>query len=164
MFIWESVEGFAKDFKNEGALRGHIGFHAGWPESLETWQNSIIDHPNTGIKALVKGYGDMVLGEVGWRSERMTVLSLLVRDEEKAESLQRRYINLAISIGKEVRAFSASVLLTIEWTKEFQTWMDNALAPKPPKVRRSKMMLSEFEVGKHESMKEQSPPQAARPQ
>lgn len=75
-FVWEKTSAIARDFKNEGAVRGHVGFHAAWPASLERWTETFVDHGRTEAKALVKGYGDLVIGEAGWRSERMTIMSV----------------------------------------------------------------------------------------
>lgn len=76
-FVWDRAEATARDWKNQGAVRGHIGFHAAWPSTLSEWQKSAVDHCTTEVKALVKGYGDLVLGEVGWRSERMRIVSVV---------------------------------------------------------------------------------------
>ena len=99
MFVWLESKGVAKDFRNEGAVRGHVGFHAAWPmESLEMWTKSEVDHSVARVKALVKGYGDLVLGEQGWRSERLTIVSLQAK-EELARELSVSYPDVNVIVG-----------------------------------------------------------------
>ncbi len=88
MFVWEDRFGVAPDFKNQGAVRGHIGFHAAWPQSLAKWPDSPVDHSCCKVKALVKGSGDLVLGEEGWRSEKLEIVSIVC---EKVKELLAAY-------------------------------------------------------------------------
>lgn len=87
-FLWESESATAKDFSNNGAVRGHIGFHAAWPEDLKTWELSYVDHQVHPVKALVKGYGDVVVGDEGWRSEEMMIVSV---QSLLAEEIMKHY-------------------------------------------------------------------------
>lgn len=82
-FVWDTKSAIAPDFKNQGAVRGHLGFHAAWPCDLKRWTESQIDHHLCDVKALVKGSGDLVLGEVGWRSEKLEILSVQSLKSEK---------------------------------------------------------------------------------
>lgn len=100
LYVWLGSEGVAKDFRNEGAVRGHVGFHAAWPtDSLERWTDSEVDHHATQVKALVKGWGDLVLGEQGWRSEKLTIVSLQANGNI-AKSLAESYPNVSIIVGE----------------------------------------------------------------
>jgi hypothetical protein len=138
-FVWETTEGLAPDFNNQGAVRGHIGFHAAWPCSLENWVDSEIDHSRTPVKALVKGYGDLVQGTMGWRSERLTIIQLACEKPAHISPISARYkvptfqyVPVAFSI--ELRGY--------EFTPEFQTWYNLAFPPpKPKRTKRSAEFL-----------------------
>lgn len=103
MYVWERESASADDFSNSAAVRGHIGFHAAWVEDLARWQESTVDHSECECKALVRGYGDIVLGDEGWRSSRL----LIVRGEldtsgmRLRDALQRRYPR--ITFGESYR-------------------------------------------------------------
>ena len=98
MFVWDTAEGVAKDFSNNGAVRGHIGFHAAWPVELERWTESPVDHVQYPVKALVKGYGDIVVGEQGWRSERMQIVA--VQTKEHASEIAAAYPSIGVMDGE----------------------------------------------------------------
>jgi hypothetical protein len=131
-FIWESTDAVASDFRNSGAVRGHVGFHAAWPESLQWWQETAVDHHITEVKALVKGYGDLVLGDVGWRSERLTLLSMVCSQASTADKVAARYKGLQVSVGTIVNPEVNQA--RIEWTIEFQERLDRI--PEVERVRR----------------------------
>ncbi len=93
-YVWQTECETASDFTNAGAVRGHIGFHACFPLNLQHWLDTEIDHQSCHCKALVKGFGDMVVGEVGWRSSRMRVVQAYITDlvaTELFDSLRIRY-------------------------------------------------------------------------
>lgn len=120
-FVWETKKAVANDFRNDGAVRGHVGFHAAWPESLERWTDSWVDHHITEVKALVKGYGDVVQGTKGWRSERLEIVSMATSVEKWVTPLVARY-------GVQVRAMvipnAVMEMDEVEWTDEWQVVMD----------------------------------------
>lgn len=138
-FIWESSEAIASDFRNSGAVRGHVGFHAAWPESLQRWQETAVDHHITPVKALVKGYGDLVLGEVGWRSERLTVLSVVCCWASTADKVAARYKTIGVSVGVIVNPKENGGPARIEWTLEFSERLDRI--PEVERVRRPRVKV-----------------------
>jgi len=89
-WVWESASQVVPSFSNSNAVRGHHGFHAAWVPDLQNWLEADVDHHETKCKALVKGWGDIILGDVGWRSSKMTVKQCYVRETD-AVALQRRY-------------------------------------------------------------------------
>ena len=134
-FVWESKFGIAADFANGVAVRGHSGFHAAWPETLERWADSWVDHHECEVKALVKGSGDLVQGTMGWRSEKLEVVSMVCQHEKHVTPLVARY-------GVQVRMYRPPTIAieacTIEWTSEFQVVMDTL----EPRVRARKADVS----------------------
>ena len=120
-FVWVGKKAIAADFSNDVAVRGHSGFHAAWPETLECWADSWVDHQECEVKALVKGSGDLVQGTMGWRSERLEIVSMVCQYEKHVTPLVARY-------GVQVRQYqpraSAYEACTIEWTSEWQVVMD----------------------------------------
>ena len=140
-FIWESSEAVANDFKNSGAVRGYVGFHAAWPESLQMWQQTSVDHNITPVKALVKGYGDLVLGEMGWRSERLTVLSVVCNLPSTADKVAARYKGLQVSVGVIVNPKTNSDNAKIEWTIEMQERLNRIPDMKGMGIRRPRVKV-----------------------
>lgn len=140
-FIWESSEAIATDFKNSGAVRGHVGFHAAWPESLQTWQQTSVDHHTMPVKALVKGYGDLILGEMGWRSERLTVLSVVCCAPSTADKVAARYKGLQVSIGVIVNPKKDIGTAKIEWTLEMQERLNRIPDTKGTVIRRPRVKV-----------------------
>lgn len=141
-FVWETKFATAKDFRNEGAVRGHIGFHAAWPESLANWAESYVDHHTTQVKALVKGYGDLVQGTMGWRSERLEIIQLRCNDQDKAGQLAERY-DVPVQFGNISQGVAEAS--TVEWIPEFQvlldTWFDQ---PKRKRISSKNQKYSGF--------------------
>lgn len=133
-FVWETASATAFDFNNAGAVRGHIGFHAAWPKSLQDWPNSKVDHHRTNVKALVKGYGDLIQGTMGWRSEKLTILQALCETQAIAEVVARKYGILAMQGCTDN---PPAETFKVEWTPEFEAWMNTAFPP--PKPRREKI-------------------------
>jgi hypothetical protein len=128
-FIWESAYATAKDFANIGAVRGHIGFHAAWPISLRDWPRTNVDHQTCTVKALVKGYGDLIQGTMGWRSQKLQLISLICEHWLPAAELAAKY---GIPCVHGVISNYAPTLenRTIEWTPEFQSWLAQAFPVK----------------------------------
>ncbi len=88
-WVWETAEQIVPSFSNAQAVRGHHGFHAAWTD-LGDWLGSTVDHHSTTCKALVLGHGDIILGDVGWRSSKMTVVRAATSSEELS-NLRQRY-------------------------------------------------------------------------
>lgn len=96
-WVWESETQIVPIFSNAEAVRGHHGFHAAWVADLQAWVEAEVDHHTTKCKALVRGHGDIVIGEVGWRSSRMTVVQVFL--SERDEGLAKRYPKIVQTIG-----------------------------------------------------------------
>jgi|SRR6478736_1903288 len=133
-FIWESSEAIAADFKNSGAVRGHVGFHAAWPDTLGRWKETSVDHHITPVKALVKGYGDLVLGDMGWRSERLTIISVVCSIPSTADKVAARYKGVETSVGVIVNPKVNGIAASIKWTLEFMERLERI--PEREKIRR----------------------------
>ncbi len=88
-WVWETAEQVVPAFSNSQAVRGHHGFHAAWVTDLANWLDSTVDHHSTKCKALVLGHGDIVLGDIGWRSSKMTVVRAAASTD--IENLRKRY-------------------------------------------------------------------------
>lgn len=90
-YVWETATQIVPYFSNAQAVRSHHGFHAAWPEDLQNWIGATVDHHATKCKALVKGHGDIIIGDVGWRSSKMTVLQVAATEHNEIEPLRKRY-------------------------------------------------------------------------
>lgn len=100
-YVWESATQEVERFSNAEAVRGHHGFHAAWAEDLTTWGKSKVDHHTTICKALVKGFGDVIVGEMGWRSSKMTIVQAKLKYDTLLAKLQARYPDVAFSVGSD---------------------------------------------------------------
>lgn len=130
-YVWETKRA-TTEFSNKGAVRGHVGFHAAWPESLESWPTSAVDHHTTKVKALVKGYGDLVQGTEGWRAQTLELISLLCTDPKLVEPLGARY-EVPVTFVTQIQTTELHSSF-VEWTNEFQTQVIDKHFP--PKRRR----------------------------
>ena len=140
-YVWESLYATTQ-FLNREAVRGHKGFHAAWPRELRNWTSVEIDHHDTGILALVKGYGDMVLGDMGWRSEKMEILQLVTRDLATTEAINARYPGKATTCNY-LAANRKEVEFSITWTPEFTEQVINKHFPPPkPRLSTAKVMAN----------------------
>lgn len=108
-FVWETASAEADDFSNAEAVRGHSGFHAAWVEDLNRWPLSIVDHIDTKCKALVKGFGDVVQGEMGFRSSKMRIIQIATHDvsEKLNVALVKRYGPHGVTFFASVNSFKA---------------------------------------------------------
>lgn len=89
-WVWETASQVVPSFSNAAAVRGHHGFHAAWVPDLQNWLDSDVDHHETKCKALVKGWGDIILGTEGWRSSKMTIKQCYIKETDIVD-LQKRY-------------------------------------------------------------------------
>lgn len=141
-YVWETKRA-TTEFSNAGAVRGHVGFHAAWPESLETWPSSGVDHYTTKVKALVKGYGDLVQGTEGWRAQSLEIVSLICTDAKLVAPLGARYevpVTLVTMIENQVPKQSF-----VEWTSEFQSQViDKHFPPRQPRFAYREKIQANF--------------------
>lgn len=109
LYVWETCSAEATDFSNAEAVRGHVGFHAAWVEDLNRWAESTVDHGKCEAKALVRGFGDIVLGDEGWRSSKLKIVSVVldITGLPLRSALEKRYQGVAFGEGfygnREVR-------------------------------------------------------------
>ena len=99
-WVWETASQVVPSFSNAAAVRGHHGFHAAWVPDLKNWIDADVDHCETKCKALVKGWGDIILGTEGWRSSKMTVKQCYVK-ETNIVALQRRYPEVLFQVTSQ---------------------------------------------------------------
>jgi hypothetical protein len=97
-WVWETASQVVPLFSNSEAVRGRHGFHAAWVPDLQNWLDADVDHHETKCKALVKGWGDIILGEVGWRSSKMTVKQAYVKETDVV-ALSRRYPEVLFQVS-----------------------------------------------------------------
>lgn len=119
-FVWLKPRMTARGFRASSQCRGTAGFHAAWPASLEAWQLSSIDHHTCDVKALVRGYPDIVLCEAGWRSQHCEIVQCYITQAVAAtelEGLRETYPTLSWCVTKEHVGGSESAPLrpAIEW-------------------------------------------------
>lgn len=94
--VWETVHQRADNWSTSKAVRGEAGLHAAHVPDHSQWWTGAIDTEPTLITALVAVPGDgrpcdVVVGETGFRAERMTVLSLRVQCRAWVEPLRAHY-------------------------------------------------------------------------
>lgn len=71
--VWDGDTCVAKEFKiGDEALRGHEGIHAVWADhtaELNDYEGDLIE---------VSGYGECVVGDIGWRAQFSKVVSRII--------------------------------------------------------------------------------------
>lgn len=125
-WVWETATDEVPMFSSAQAVRGHHGCHAAWVREFNEWSTSDVDHYRTACKALVKGYGEVIVGQEGWRSSKMTIVRCIV-DEKAApqiEALKKRYAGVEFSLGRTdqnfeiVFAFPAAISKLSKWIQQ----------------------------------------------
>lgn len=70
--VWKDGQCSAKDFTEEGALRGHAGIHAVWPDKLKElneYEGKLVE---------IAGWGQCTVADLGWRAQHARIVRELL--------------------------------------------------------------------------------------
>jgi hypothetical protein len=92
---WDSCVLKAKYWSNQDALRGMTGIHAAWPtvdrRKLPTELWGYLHYHDQGVIAELVGWGQCVVGDIGWRAETVMLRKIYVIDARITAQVQRAY-------------------------------------------------------------------------
>lgn len=88
--VWDSAFLEADNYDDTAAVEGNAGIHASRLD-VSCARSSPIDMSSIVVYGLVERFGRYVLGDIGWRAERVIIRELWVGNPDFVEPLKQRY-------------------------------------------------------------------------